>query len=370
MVELRHERIVIGDLGPVLLEKTEDIEGGRFPHVVDVPLVGDPEQQDRGSVDGLLPPVQGFSDLADDEIRHLGVDLGRQLDEARLVVQCPHLPREVVRIDGDAVTPEPRSGRELHEPERLRGGGVDHFPHVDAEAIGDQRRLVHQADVHRSEGVLQDLRELRRFGRRDADDRIQEPLVELGRRRRARRRDSANHLRRVLRRPHLVARVDPLGREGEVEVLADLQTGLLERGQEHLAGRARVRRGLEDHELTRAQRGADRGRRGEDERDVRVTRLGEGGRHADRDDVALGEPGHVRRRLQQSGVAQRGDLGLLHVLDVGATVVDGRDHVFLDVEAERGDSGLPRLDRQRQPDVTESDDAELGYRGGFLTHSL
>ena len=156
----------------LLLEQADDVERRALAHVVDVALVRDAEDEDLAAVDRLAVGVQRLRDLLDDERRHLAVDLARQIDEARLVVQRPHLPREVVRIERDAVPADARARRELHEAERLRRRGVDHFPHVDAELVADDRHLVHQADVHRAERVLEQLHQLRRFRRRHRHDRV------------------------------------------------------------------------------------------------------------------------------------------------------------------------------------------------------
>jgi hypothetical protein len=53
--------------------------------------------------------------------------------------------------------PIPGPGIEFHEPERLRRRGLDHFPDVDAELVAHDGHLVHEADVHRAEGVLEGL---------------------------------------------------------------------------------------------------------------------------------------------------------------------------------------------------------------------
>ncbi len=115
---------------------------------------------------------------------------------------------------------EAGAGLEAHEPERLRRGGVDHFPDVDAHAVAELREFVHERDVHRTEDVLEELGQLRRLRRRDRDHGLERALVEgdgaLG----AGRGDPADDLGRRLRRPVRAARVDALGREGEEEVLA------------------------------------------------------------------------------------------------------------------------------------------------------
>src|SRR5216117_447281 len=65
-------------------------------------------------------------------------------DETGFVVERPHLPGEVVRIERDAVTADAGAGRELHETERFRRGGLDDFPHIDAEFVAHDRHFVRE----------------------------------------------------------------------------------------------------------------------------------------------------------------------------------------------------------------------------------
>ena len=78
--------------------------------------------------------VQRVGHLVDDVMRHRAVDVAGQLDEARLEADFLHLPREIERIDRNAVPAEARARIERHEPERLGRRGVHDFPHADARA--------------------------------------------------------------------------------------------------------------------------------------------------------------------------------------------------------------------------------------------
>ena len=180
-----------------------------------------PEDEDPASLHRALVVVERARHLAHHVLRHLGVDLARQVDEARLVVQRAHLPREVVRVERDAVTADARSRREAHEPERLRSRGVDDFPDVDAELVADDRHLVHEPDVHGAERVLQQLDQFRRLGARDRDDGVDARGVERRRHFGARRGHATDNLGRVLRVPRRVARIDALRAERQERVLAN-----------------------------------------------------------------------------------------------------------------------------------------------------
>ena len=148
--------------------------------------------------------------------------------------------------------PRPGPGLERHEAERLRRRRVHDLPDVDPHPVAELRELVDERDVDRAEDVLEELRQLRGLGRRDAVHRLDRRAVERGRGVGRRVVDPADHLRDGLRRPVDPARVDALGREGEVEVPSGDEARLaLEHGQELLPRRPRVRRRLEHDEVTR-----------------------------------------------------------------------------------------------------------------------
>src|SRR2546425_8306567 len=50
--------------------------------------------------------VQAIDHAADPVFGHLRVDLARQLDESRAIVEGPHLPREIMRIERDTRSEE------------------------------------------------------------------------------------------------------------------------------------------------------------------------------------------------------------------------------------------------------------------------
>ena len=58
---------------------------------------------------GFAVIVQRVLHLVHDEVRHLPVDVSRQLDEARLDAGLLGLPGEIERIDGDAVAAQSRA---------------------------------------------------------------------------------------------------------------------------------------------------------------------------------------------------------------------------------------------------------------------
>ena len=112
------------------------------------------------ALDRLLLRVERARDLLQAEVGHVLVDLSGQLDELCIEVELARLPREVERIDREAVSAEPRAGLEAHEAERLRRRGLDDLPDVDMHPVAELRELVDERDVHRAEDVLEQLRQL------------------------------------------------------------------------------------------------------------------------------------------------------------------------------------------------------------------
>src|ERR1051325_6225027 len=170
LAELRDVRIVITNLRALLLQQTDHIECRTLAHVVDILFVSDAEHQHSAAVHRFSLLVQRLCHFAYYDNRHLAVDLTSKIDEARFVVERAHFPGEIVRIERDAMSTDTRTGRELHEPEWLRGGGIDYLPDVHAKFVTHDRHLVYQTDIHRAESVLQQLDQLRGLGTRDGHE--------------------------------------------------------------------------------------------------------------------------------------------------------------------------------------------------------
>ena len=233
----RHVRIGVLDVGALLVEQRHHVERRRFAHVVDVALVGDAEDQHGRAVDRLLMAVQRVGDLVDDEVRHAAVDLPGQLDEPRIEAGLLRFPRQVERIDRNAVAAEAGARIEGHEAERLGRRGLDDFPDVEAEPVAHQRDFVDQADVHHPERVLEQLDHLGRLRRADRHDGFDRRAVEQRRQLGGLAADAADHFRHVVRVERRVARIDALRREGEEEIDAGLQPAGLEHRLHQFLGR-------------------------------------------------------------------------------------------------------------------------------------
>ena len=84
--------------------------------------------------------------------------LAGQLDELGVLPILARLPREVERVNRDAMPAETGAGVEGHVAEGLGLRGVDDLPHVNAHRGVNLLQLVHQRDVHATEDVFQKLR--------------------------------------------------------------------------------------------------------------------------------------------------------------------------------------------------------------------
>ncbi len=206
-----HVRIVVPHIGALGPQQFDHVQRRRLAHVVNVLLIRHTQHQHDAPLERLAGLVQRVLDLVHPVLRHLGVDLASQLDEAGIVVERLELPGEVMRVQWNAMPTHARSRRELHEAVRLGRRGLDHLPHVDPQLVAHDRGLVDQRDVHRPEGVLQQLDHLGRLRRRNRHHPLDHLPVQRHRHFLTRRRHPAHHLRRVLHRVLLVAGVDPLG---------------------------------------------------------------------------------------------------------------------------------------------------------------
>ena len=110
-----------------------------------------------------------------DVVGHVVVDVVGELDEAELLAErALDPPREVARVDRQAVAAAPGPGREAHVAERLGRGRVDRLPDVDAEVGREHRELVDERDVDVPERVLEQLGQLGLPRARDGNDLVDE----------------------------------------------------------------------------------------------------------------------------------------------------------------------------------------------------
>ncbi len=103
----------------------------------------------------------------------------------------------------------------------------------------------------------------------------------------------------------------------------------------------------------------------EDVRDVRLFRFAQRRRHTNDDRVALAEVIEVCRRLQAPGVNHFLHLARRHVADVGSAGVDLFCLRLVDLETGGFEPLGSKLHEQRQADVAEADNADVGLFVGY-----
>src|SRR5262249_29158058 len=118
-VYLFYVRVVELRVGAEGLQLLDDPERGAFAHVVDVALVSHAHNQNLRAVDRLAMIIQPARHQVYDMIGHARIDLLGQRDETRLEPVHPRLPRKVVWVERDTMSPYARSRIKWHEAERL-----------------------------------------------------------------------------------------------------------------------------------------------------------------------------------------------------------------------------------------------------------
>jgi hypothetical protein len=355
--EHRDVRVGILHPGALRLQALEQLHGGGFAHVVHVLLVGDAQDQDPCAAHRLAAAVERLRELLHHVVRHGVVDLAGQLDEARVHPELARLPRQVEGVDGDAMAAQARARVVGHEAEGLGGGRVDDLEQVDAHALADHLQLVDQADVHRAMDVLQQLGHLGHARGADRHDPVHGQGVKGLADGPAGRRHAADQLGDVARVELRVARILPLGREDQEQVLADREAAALDDRLQDLLGGPRPGGAFQGDQLPAPQVRRHRLGGADHVRQVRLPHPVERGGHAD--DQRIGLAG--QRKI--GGGAQAGGPGgpdrpVRDVVDVAAPGLEPAHLGGVDVEADDADPRLGEAQGQRQADVAEAEDAD------------
>ena len=156
-----------------------------------------------------------------------------------------------------------------------------------------------------------------------------------------------------------VAGILAFGREAEEEIYLRLQAGLFQYGLDHVVGGAGIGGRFQHDQLAGAQMLGDGACRVRDKGEIRLTVFRQRRRNADDDDIADGKFGKIRSGAEPSARHLAGKGCRRHRLDIGLAVVQALDLLGFDVEAGNREAGACDRNRQRQPDIAQSDHADL-----------
>ena len=360
------------DVGTLVTQLVDDADGGRLTVVVDVVLIGHTEYEDARAVDGLAETaVEHVGHTVHAVFGHAVVDHHGGLNHRGMETVLTGFPTEVVGVEWDAVTAQTGTGIEGGEAEGLGLGGFDDLPEVDVHAVAQDGELIDEADVDVAVGVLENLGHLGHGGGGGAEHAVlQEGLVHGADYVAGVGTETAHHLGGVLGLEIGVARIDTLRRETEVEVLAALETALLEDGLEELFGGAGVGGALEhDHHALVEILGYLTGGR-LDIADVGLLMGVEGGGHADGDEVDAAELTEVGGGTEHTFAHQAGEVAVDDVADIVVSFIDEIDFLLLHIEADGLEAGFGFFDGEGEAYVAESDHAGDDFLVGDFLKNL
>src|SRR5262249_18043090 len=124
--------IIILDRSPLLEQDLHQFKSGRFSWIVDIFLIGHPEERNLTVPNRLAVVVQCVGDLTNNIRGHGRVDLTSELDESRGQTVLASDPCQVEGIDRNTVPAQAGPGIECLVAEWLRLGSLDDLPDVDA----------------------------------------------------------------------------------------------------------------------------------------------------------------------------------------------------------------------------------------------
>src|SRR5579859_3384095 len=105
--------------------------------------------------------IQSVGELVDDEVGHVDVDFAGEFNEPCAKIKLPCFPREIERINGNAVASEPGARIEGLKAEGLGLGRVDDFVDVDSHAHTKLLEFIDQGNVDAAVDVFKQLGHLR-----------------------------------------------------------------------------------------------------------------------------------------------------------------------------------------------------------------
>ena len=345
-------RVGVGNVRALFAQNLHDFQRRRFAHVADIFFVGDSEHQHGRAAHRLAGAVERVRGFGREPGRHAGVDFAGQLNELGMHAVFARLPREVERVNRQAVAAEagPRVIRRVAE--RLGGGRVYDFKDVQPHRVAHLPQFIDQADVDRAVNVFHQLGHLGGARGTDRHHAVHRGAVERGADFQAVRGVPGAEFRNFSQRKIPVAGVFALRRIHQKHILARGETARGDARQQFLLGGAGVGGALQRDHAPGAQVRRDRVHGGGHIAQVRLAVRAERRRHADDQRVrarALGKVGGGG----EAGIARALDFAAGNALYVTFAGVERAHFVFVNVKAGGFKAGLGEAQRERQADIAE-----------------
>ena len=128
-----------------------------------------PKNQNFGSTERFTSVIQGIHNLADHPARHIGIDLSRKFNEARVQIILAGFPFEIKRINWNTMPAQTGSRVIGRKAKRFgRSGFITSWISIPIR-FRYNLHFVDQSNIHGTVNILQQLRHLSSFGRRNWD---------------------------------------------------------------------------------------------------------------------------------------------------------------------------------------------------------
>ena len=355
-----NQRVMIREVGSLLEQQVRNLERRGFAKIVDILFVSHAQQQNPCSPNRLADTIQQLAYPLDHVVRHGVVDLSGKLNETGGEVVLLRLPRQIERVERNAMATESRPGIEGHVAKRLSFGRLDDLPDVDPHPFTEQGQLVDHRDIDDTEDVLQQLGHLSDTRRGNTENtaiehRFVQPRGSLG----AGWRDAANDFGCVLRFVLKVPGIDAFGRERKMDIGPDRESSHFDKGLNDLLSGTRIRRAFQHNQLSGVKMRRRLPHDMVDVGGVRLLVLVERGGNADQHDVDIGHSIEFGGRAKASVSNHVAQFVRYDVADVVLRAVNHLYTLRVSLDPDNREPGPRHLNRQWQTNISKSNDRDL-----------
>src|ERR1035441_7137706 len=149
-----------------------------MPYVIDIAFKSNAGHEYFGVAQTNWKVGNGFEYQILHVKRHGLVSFGGKRNEIRFEIVSARLPRQIKRVDQDAMAANSGSGIERHIAKWFRCRRIDNFPHIySTHSVTKLRKLVDERDIDRPENIFEQLFHFGHFGTANCDDVCDDLLV-------------------------------------------------------------------------------------------------------------------------------------------------------------------------------------------------